>query len=86
MPNKKSAEKELRKAKKRTIDNKKVSANAKTLVKKSLKKVANSDNTVKEDLPKTVKALDKAAKRGVITKNTASRKKSRLMKKINKIK
>lgn len=86
MPNKKSAEKELRKAKKRTISNKKVSANAKALVKNSLKKIAQNDKTVKEDLSKTVKALDKAAKKGVIKKNTASRKKSRLMKKINKLK
>ncbi len=86
MPNKKSAEKELRKAKKRTIANKKVSNNAKALVKNTLKKIVSNDNSVKEDLPKTVKALDKAAKKGVITKNTASRKKSRLMKKINKLK
>ncbi|MDA3802981.1 MAG: 30S ribosomal protein S20 [Patescibacteria group bacterium] len=86
MPNKKSAEKELRKTKKRTIDNKKVSANAKALVKNSLKKVAANDNSAKEDMPKTVKALDKAAKKGVMTKKTASRKKSRLMKKVNKIK
>lgn len=86
MPNKKSAEKELRKTKTRTISNKKVSVKAKALVKNSLKKIAVSDKSVKEDLPKTIKALDKAAKKGVITKNTASRKKSRLMKKINNVK
>lgn len=86
MPNKKSAEKELRKTKKRTISNKKVATKAKTLVKNSLKKITLNDKSVNEDLPNTVKALDKAAKKGVITKNTASRKKSRLMKKINKLK
>jgi len=32
------------------------------------------------------KALDKAAKRGIIKKNTASRKKSRLARAINKLK
>jgi small subunit ribosomal protein S20 len=37
-------------------------------------------------LPQVYKAIDKAAKRGVIKKNTASRKKSRLMKAISKIK
>ena len=36
-------------------------------------------------IPKVYKAIDKAAKRGVIKKNTAARKKSRLMAKINKI-
>lgn len=35
-------------------------------------------------LPKIYKALDKAAKRGVIKKNTAARKKSRMTKKIAK--
>ncbi len=36
-------------------------------------------------LPKAYKAIDKAAKRGVIKKNTASRKKSRLVAAIKKI-
>ncbi len=36
-------------------------------------------------LPKVYKAIDKAAKRGVIKKNTASRKKSRLAAAIKKI-
>ncbi|HEC32881.1 MAG TPA: 30S ribosomal protein S20 [Candidatus Kaiserbacteria bacterium] len=36
-------------------------------------------------LPKAYKAIDKAAKRGVIKKNTASRKKSRLSASIKKI-
>ena len=36
-------------------------------------------------LPQVYQAIDKAAKRGVIKKNTASRKKSRLVKAIKKI-
>jgi len=39
----------------------------------------------KEALPRVYKAIDKAAKRGVIKKNTASRKKSRLAKAIKKV-
>lgn len=35
-------------------------------------------------LPKVYKAIDKTAKRGVIKKNTASRKKSRLTRFVNK--
>jgi len=35
-------------------------------------------------LPEAYKAIDKAAKRGVIKKNTAARKKSRLMAFVNK--
>ena len=36
-------------------------------------------------LPKAYKAIDKAAKRGIIKKNTASRKKSRLVAAIRKV-
>ena len=51
----------------------------KTLVLKKDKKAANSV------LSEAYKAIDKAMKRGIIKKNTASRKKSRLSKMITKI-
>lgn len=86
MPNKKSAAKELRKAVKRNAANKKVVNKLKDSVKTSLKQIKAGDKKVKEDYAKTIKAIDKAAKKGVIKKNTASRKKSRLMKKINALK
>lgn len=86
MPNKKSAEKELRKAVKRNAANKKVNEKLKNVMKASLKQIKAGDKKVKEDYAKTVKAIDKAAKKGIIKKNTASRKKSRLMKKINALK
>jgi small subunit ribosomal protein S20 len=86
MPNKKSAEKELRKTVKRNAANKKVSNKLKDLVKVNFKQIKANDKKVKEDYTKTVKAIDKAAKKGIIKKNTASRKKSRLMKKINALK
>lgn len=85
MPNKKSAAKELRKAVKRNISNKKISTKLKSLVKASLKQVKAGDKNVKTDYTKTIQAIDKAAKKGVIKKNTAARSKSRLMLKINKI-
>jgi len=86
MPNKKSAAKELRKAVKRNVANKKAATKLKALVKGSLKQIKADDKKVKEDYTKTIQAIDKAAKKGVIKKNTAARKKSRLMSKINKIK
>ncbi len=86
MPNKKSAEKELRKTVKRNAANKKISDKLKNLTKNNLKQIKAQDKKVKEDYIKTIKAIDKASKRGVIKKNTASRKKSRLMKKINALK
>jgi len=86
MPNKKSAEKELRKTVKRNAANKKVSDKLKNLMKINLKQIKAQDKKVKEDYTKTIKTIDKASKKGVIKKNTASRKKSRLMKKINALK
>ncbi len=86
MPNKKSAKKELRKNVKRHAANLKVAGKAKRLLKANLKKVSAKDKGVAAELPQTMKALDKAAKKGVISRNKASRQKSRLMKKINLIK
>lgn len=79
----KSALKELRKAKKREIRNKKIKANLKYLERKFLKTLAKDKNEARNIFIKLQKALDKAAKRGVIKKNTASRKKSRLAKKLS---
>jgi len=86
MPNKKSAAKELRKSVKRTAANRRVTRKYKELIKSNLKKIAAGDKQVKEDLNKTVQALDKAAKKGVLKKNTASRQKARLAKKIKALK
>lgn len=86
MPNKKSAKKELRKSVKREAANTKVKKVMKEAVKTSLKKIQATDKSVKEDLAKIMKNIDKAAKKGVIKKGTAARKKSRLAKKINNLK
>lgn len=86
MPNKKSAKKELRKSAKLKVANKKVADTMKKAVKANLKQVQANDKNVKADLAKTIKAIDKAAKKGVIKKQAASRKKSRLMKKVNTVK
>jgi small subunit ribosomal protein S20 len=86
MPNKKSPAKELRKAVKRNAANKMAANKLKDLVKTSLKQIKAGDKKIKEDYTKTIKAIDKACKKGVIKKNTASRKKSKLMKKINAFK
>ncbi len=41
---------------------------------------AGNKEEAKEMLPQSMRAIDKAAKRGIIKKNTAARKKSRLSK------
>ena len=83
MPNTKSAAKELRKSKKRLAQNKAITTNLKTLVKKSQKAISARDEKAKDLVAKTLKALDKAAQKGIIKKNTRDRKKSRLHQKFN---
>ena len=85
MPNIKSAKKELRKSKKRRAYNIKVKDGLKNLIKKSRKAIEAGDAKAKELMAQTLKALDKAAQKGVIKKNTRDRKKSRLNLKLNKI-
>jgi small subunit ribosomal protein S20 len=53
---------------------------------KTVKKLVAAKNVAEAEksIAQVYKAIDKAAKRGVIKKNTASRKKSRLMKLIGK--
>lgn len=78
MPNKASARKELRKAVKRGAINKQVKDAYKTAVKAVNKAIEAGEKDVTEKMRLAQKKLDKAAKRGVIKKNTASRKISRL--------
>jgi len=85
MPQKRSAYKELRKAKKRHQLNVGISSEVKTLIKKfdrllSEKKYAEA----KEFLKIVSSKIDRATSKGVLKKNTASRKISRLSKKLHK--
>lgn len=86
MPNKKSAAKELRKAVKRGAANTAVANRMKGLIKTSLKQIKAGDKKVGQDYLKTIQAIDKAYKKGVIKKNAAARRKSRLTKKVNALK
>jgi len=84
MPNTLSAKKELRKNIKRQARNKKIKDNLKDLIKKSRQAIATKNAQAKELVAKTLKALDKAAQKGVIKKNTCNRRKSRLQQSLNK--
>ena len=84
MPNILSAKKELRKNIKRQARNKKIKDNLKDLIKKSRQAIAAKNAQAKELVAKTLKALDKAAQKGVIKKNTCNRRKSKLQQSLNK--
>ncbi|MFH1577706.1 MAG: 30S ribosomal protein S20 [Candidatus Omnitrophota bacterium] len=86
MPHRRTSVKSQRQDKKRRLSNLKVKRD----LKKTLKKLGtylSEKNTVeaKTFLAKASSKLDKAAKKGIIKKNTASRRKSRLSKMLLKI-
>lgn len=83
MPNIKSAKKFMRVTAKKTALNRAKKKIFKEAIKKVLDLVkAEKFNEAKKAFVVAQKALDKAAKKGVIKKNTAARKKSRLSKKL----
>lgn len=86
MPIKASAKKELRKTKKRTIANKIIKDTYRKAIKTTIKSLEAGEQDLGEKLRLTQKALDKAVKRGVLKKNTAGRKLSRLAKKLKTLK
>jgi small subunit ribosomal protein S20 len=87
MPITKGAHKALRASKRKHVFNVRRKATMNDEVKKLRKlAVAGQKAEAEKLLPAAYKAIDKAVKRGVIKKNTASRKKSRLSASIAKIK
>jgi small subunit ribosomal protein S20 len=86
MPIIKSAKKALRGSKKKHVFNLRRKKDLNETVKEVKKLTAEKNKKEAEKLlPKMYQAIDKAAKRGIIKKNTAARKKSRLAKTIKKI-
>ncbi|MBI5416380.1 30S ribosomal protein S20 [Candidatus Poribacteria bacterium] len=83
MPTHKSAEKRVRADKKRNTRNVSAKAALKTLRTKVLK--AKTKEEAVEPLKEAISNFHKAASKGIIHKNTAARKISRLTKNINKL-
>lgn len=84
MPNIKSAIKRVKTSQKRHDKNISQKSALRTAVKGFETAVNNNDiEAAKEKLAAVTKKLDKAATKGLIDKNTAARKKSRLTKKFN---
>ena len=80
--------KSAKKAAKRALKNREINLRFKITMKKAIKRFLKAVNSktsaddLKSMLSDVYKAIDKAAKRGVIKKQNAARKKSRLAKKI----
>lgn len=77
MPNIKSAKKRVKVIKKKTLRNKMIKSNLKTVI-----KAANAD-TNQETVRAAIKKVDQACAKGIMHKNKAARKKSQLAKLLN---
>ena len=85
MANIKSAKKRIRVTARRQARNKHIKSTTKTAIKKVMTAATGSEKAVAQTaLKNAISAIDRAASKGVYHKNTASRKKSRLTKMINK--
>jgi len=84
MPQTKQAMKALKKSQKKAEQNKIVKNTIKTLVKKSHQAIDKKDAKAEELIKQSIQKIDKAMQKGVIKKNTGARKKSRLVKALNK--
>jgi small subunit ribosomal protein S20 len=85
MANIKAAIKYIRKSRKNRERNLLVKNNIKRLVKGSQKLILAKSKDSAEMVKKAISAIDKAVENGRLHKNTAARKKSRLMAKLNAI-
>lgn len=84
MPNMKNAKKKILVDTKKAETNNQYVATMKSSIKKVEKAVASKDKDKANDALKVaIKSIDKAAKNGATSKNTCSRNKSRLTKKVN---
>ena len=85
MANVKSAIKSIRQDTRKTARNRPVRSSLKTYVKSAVSSIALGDEeTSQEAVRIATSKLDKAAEKGIIHKNQAARRKSRLAKKLNK--
>jgi len=84
MANTKSAEKRNRQNEKRAARNRVLRSSARTAVKKARVAIAGADPNAAELVRTAEQALTRAANKGAIHKNNASRRQSRLMLTLNK--
>ena len=85
MANTKSAQKQMRVAQRRRLRNRSVRSQTKTLVSRTEELIFSGElEPAQGAVVAAISSLDKAAEKGVIHPNNAARRKSRLMKKLNK--
>ena len=83
MANLRSALRHIKKSRKRAERNQSVRSAIKTYVKKARTAIASGEENAMQSFAETAALVDKAAKRNIIHKNAAARRKSRLAKRMN---
>ncbi len=79
-----SAEKRHKQDEKRRVQNKKVKSSVRTASRKVVAAAQSKDKVLAEStLKEMVKQIDTAARKGIVKKNTAARKKSRMQRLVN---
>ena len=74
----------MRQALKRRTRNRSVNSAVRTYIHRAERQIAGSDmEAAPASVQQAIRALDKAAQNGIIHKNNAARRKSRLMRKLN---
>jgi len=81
-----SAEKRHRKSEERRLRNKSVKSSVRTSVKKFISLAQKKDPQADAALKEMIKKLDTAAGKGILSKNAAARKKSRMQRYFNTMK
>jgi small subunit ribosomal protein S20 len=85
LANTKSAQKAMRQAETRARRNQAARSAVRTFVKNAAAAVADGGETTAEVVRQAVRALDKAAQKGIIHRNAAARRKSRLMMRLHQL-
>ena len=85
MPQSKSAQKQVRVSGRRRLRNKSIRSQSKTSITKAEGLIFSGEiELAKQATLSAISSLDKSAEKGIIHPNNAARRKSRLMKKLNK--
>lgn len=83
MPNIKSAKKRVLVTASKTARNKAIKSNLKTNIKKAEAAIAQGNTDSQEAVRLAIKRIDQACAKGILHKNTAARRKSKLVRKLN---
>ncbi len=85
MPNNPAAAKRMRQEQKRRLHNRSIKSLVKTQITKARQAINDEDANAEAAVRAAVSDLDRTAKKNVIHRNNAARRKSRLMKQLNSI-